>query len=434
MIHANVRLSTIEEQGPARVLAESAVPLLAAVFSTIVALILAALVRVGLRAAGRRWPLLSSLSDRTRWPVRMLLVSIGVWLGLLMTTDPSPWRDAVNHALLITVILASAWLLIQVTHVVQDGVGARFPIDVPDNRNARRVHTQVQLLGRLVVAIIVVAAAAAVLITFPGLRAVGASVLASAGLAAIVAGFAAQSSLANLFAGIQVAFADAIRVDDVVVVEGEWGRIEEITLTYVVVHVWDDRRLVLPSTYFTSTPFENWTRTSSELLGTVDLDVDWTVPMGGLRGEMHRLLSHTELWDRRVAVLQVTEATGGMIRVRALASASSAPILWDLRCYLREGLVMWLQQAGSGLPRSRFEAVDSEGLAEMPTPGKETTAAPSLATAASQPSDDVRPSAEETGLFTGSIKAVLRSQPFSGPDHDVSDERNASGDKRPTRP
>jgi hypothetical protein len=152
----------------------------------------------------------------------------------------------------------------------------------------------------------------------------------------IVAGLAAQSTLANVFAGVQLAFSDAIRVDDVVIADGEWCRIEEITLTYVVVHIWDDRRLVLPSTYFTTTPFENWTRHSSELLGSVEFDLDWRVSPAQMREQLDEILSRTALWYNRTAVLQVTDALGGFVRIRILVTTVDAPTLFDLRCFVRE--------------------------------------------------------------------------------------------------
>src|SRR3712207_6783548 len=207
--------------------------------------------------------------------------------------------------------------------------------------------------------------------TFPGARAAGTSLFASAGVVSVIAGLAAQSTLANVFAGLQLAFTDAIRVDDVVVVEGEWGRIEEITMTYVVVHLWDDRRLIMPSTYFTTTPFQNWTRRAADLLGTVELDLDWSVPVDEMRQELTRLLESTDLWDHRVGVLQVTEATGGYVRVRALASAVDAPTLFDLRCHVREELVDWLQRTHPGaLPRARVEGslVEVERRTGRPRP------------------------------------------------------------------
>jgi small-conductance mechanosensitive channel len=207
----------------------------------------------------------------------------------------------------------------------------------------------------------VVLTAGVMLMTFPGIRALGASVLASAGLVSVVAALAAQSTLGNVFAGLQLAFSDAIRVDDVVVVEQEWGRIEEITLTYVAVQIWDDRRLILPTSYFTTKPFQNWTRNSSAVLGTAEVDVDWSTPIEPLRAELRRVCEGSELWDERVCVLQVTEAIGGTIRLRALVSAADAGALWDLRCLVRERLVgwMWEHQRGS-LPRVRAQWDESD--------------------------------------------------------------------------
>ena len=172
--------------------------------------------------------------------------------------------------------------------------------------------------------------------------------LASAGLISVVAALAAQSTLGNLFAGLQLAFSDAVRIDDVVVVEGEWGRIEELTLTYVAVQIWDDRRLILPTSYFTTKPFQNWTRTGSAVLGTAEIDVDWSAPVEPLRAELRPVCECTELWDGRVCVLQVTEAIGGMVRLRALVSAHDAGALWDLRCLVRERLVGWVWEHRRG--------------------------------------------------------------------------------------
>ena len=210
---------------------------------------------------------------------------------------------------------------------------------MPDNRHARRVRTQVVLLRRLTIVVIVVLAVGVMLMTFPTVRGIGAGVLTSAGVVGVVAALAAQSLLGNVFAGLQLAFSDAVRLDDVVVVEGEWGRIEELTLSYVVVQIWDDRRLILPTSYFTSKPFQNWTRTEAAVLGTAEFDVDWSIPVQSMREELRRLVEGTELWDGRVCVLQVTDATGGTVKVRALVSAADAGSLWDLRCLVREHLV-----------------------------------------------------------------------------------------------
>lgn len=356
MATPNLHAAALVPSDATEVVSRYVVPAAAVVLGVVAALVAAAVLRRIMRASGGRWALLASLSERVKWPLRLLLITIGVWVGIKATIG-RPADGFLWELIFIAIVVAAAWLLIEVTRSIQDGITARIPIDVADNRHARRVHTQVQILERLAIAIIVIVAVAAILLSFPGMRALGASILASAGLAAIVAGIAAQSSLANVFAGLQVAFADAIRVDDVVIVEGEYGRIEEITLTYVVVRIWDDRRMILPSTYFTSTPFENWTRTASDLVGTVEFDLDWTVSVDAMREELDRLLADTELWDGRSAAIQVTEATGGRVRVRAAVSAASAPVLWSLRCYLREGLVAYVQRTGAGLPRTRLEAI-----------------------------------------------------------------------------
>lgn len=338
------------------------IPVAAVAVAVLVALGAAWLLSAVFRFAARRWDLAGIVSRRARGPLRAVMITLAVWFAVIFSTEPASWWVVANQAFLITLIVCLAWLLARVALVVEEAVTARFRVDVPDNRHARRVHTQMQVLRRLVVAVIVIVAVSGILLTFPGMRAFGASLLASAGLVSIVAGLAAQTSLANVFAGMQIAFTDAVRVDDVVIADGEWGRIEEITLTYVVVRIWDDRRLVLPSTYFTTTPFQNWTRSGSALLGTVEIDVDWTVPVEAMREELHRQLQGTELWDGRAWGLQVTEATGGLVRVRALASATDAGTLFDLRCALREGLVSWVQAQGAGLPRTRLEPLERAGM------------------------------------------------------------------------
>jgi hypothetical protein len=201
-----------------------------------------------------------------------------------------------------------------------------------------------------------VIAIGAMLMTFREARVVGTSILASAGVVAAVSAFAAQALLGNVLAGLQLAFGKSLRLDDVVVVESEWGRVETITLTYVVVHVWDDRRLIFPTSYFTTTPFQNWTHSESSLLGSIEMETDWTVPVTAMREELRTVLAGTDLWDKRVDVLQVTDAVGGLVRLRALVSAVDAPTLWDLRCHVRERLVDWLRTEHPGaLPRSRIE-------------------------------------------------------------------------------
>jgi hypothetical protein len=273
------------------------------------------------------------------------------------------------------------------------------------------------LARRIGVALVVVLAVGSVMLTFPAIQALGAGLLASAGVISIVAGLAAQTSLVNVFAGMQLAFTDAIRVDDVVVVQKEWGRIEEITLTYVVVHIWDDRRLILPSTYFTTTPFENWTRRQSEVMGTVEFDLDWRAPVEDMRAELRGVLAGTELWDQRVGVLQITDATGGFVRVRILVSAADSAALFDLRCLIRESMVTFLQRRHpEALPQQRW----TEGTSDVGTSTRRQQPLRGLGGDGTHgPADP-----QESQLFTGSIEAVQRSRAFTGPGDEVFQERD----------
>ena len=325
----------------------------------IAALIVIGVVAVTARLAARRRDGARVLISTARHPFRLLVVVLAVWAACSLSITDEVWRPKLNHGFLIAVIILSAWFLTALVNFTLGAVQSRYRTDVADNRLARRVQTQLTIVRRLVGVVFSVIAIGAILLTFPGVQAVGTSILASAGVLSIVAGLAAQSTLANVFAGVQLAFSDAIRVDDVVIAEGEWGRIEEITLTYVVVHIWDDRRLVLPSTYFTSTPFQNWTRRSSELLGSVELDLDWGVRPSELRAELEAILARTALWDGRASVLQVTDAVGGYVRVRILVTAVDAPTLFDLRCFVREQFVEWLHaNRPDALPATRVRMTE----------------------------------------------------------------------------
>nr|WP_205863413.1 mechanosensitive ion channel domain-containing protein [Planosporangium thailandense] len=311
---------------------------------------------------GRRSRLLAALSRHSHRPLQLVATLAAIRIAVQITTghgaDPY-WRRVTLHVIALALIAATAWLVASLLLVVQDRALTRFRMDVPNNRQARRIHTQVVMLRRVTVAVIFVLTVGIMLMTFPSVRGIGASVLASAGVIGAVAALAAQSILGNVLAGLQLAFGGAVRLDDVVVVEGQWGRIEELTLSYVVVHLWDDRRLILPTSYFTTKPFENWTRTGSAVLGTVELDVDWSVPVQAVREETRRFIEGNDLWDERACALQVTDATGGMVRLRALVSAVNAGNLWDLRCQVREHLVAWVRERQpAALPRMRAEVGD----------------------------------------------------------------------------
>jgi small-conductance mechanosensitive channel len=375
-------------------------------------LVLEIIHRIVLRL-GRRWLLLNELARHAHRPLQALIALTAINQSLRAVVGDFAGRDAVLHGLVLAMIAAGAWVLAALLLVLEDVALARYRTDVPDNLQARRVHTQVVMVRRVTVAAIVVIAVGVALMTFPGVRAVGASLLASAGIAGVVAALAAQSTLANLFAGLQLAFSDQVRLDDVVVVNGEWGKIEEITLSHVVVRLWDDRRMILPSSHFTSTPYEHWTHSSAQVLGTVELDVDWSVPVPEVRDELRRMLEETDLWDGRTSVLQVTDATGGMIRLRALVSAANAGELWDLRCLVREHLVAWVRdRRPAALPRMRAEVADGAARRAWPW------------AASQQPSagEEGEPK-EDSRVFGGDPEGDARGQAFTGPDQRASAQR-----------
>jgi small-conductance mechanosensitive channel len=319
-------------------------------------------VRRTLIRLGRRDPFPADLAHRVRRPARAFAAVCATYV--VVNTMPLPrgsWTGPLLHTLDLAAIAVSAWLVGALLVVVEDRAVRRFRTDVRDNRQARRVRTQIQLIRRVTIAFIAVIAAGAMLVTYPNARTTGRSLLFSAGVLGVLAALASQSLLANMLAGIQLAFSGAVRFDDVVVVEGEWGRVEEITLSYVVVRIWDDRRLVLPTSYFASHPFENWTRIESAVLGTVEVDLDWSLPVAAMREELQRVVTGTQLWDERVSLLQVIDATGSSVRVRCLVSAVDAPTLWDLRCLVRERLVEWVREhQPQALPRLRTE-IDRAG-------------------------------------------------------------------------
>jgi small-conductance mechanosensitive channel len=355
--------------------------LLAVVVAAGAALVLVEAIHLLAQRLGKRSELWADLARTARRPFRALVVLYAIQQALRSGVDDFAGRDTVLHLLVLCIIAAAAWLVGALLLVVEDLALNRYRTDIPDNLKARRLKTQVVMLRRVTVAAMVVLTIGIMLMTFPGVRTLGASLLASAGVISVVAALAAQSTLGNVFAGLQLAFSDAVRVDDVVVVEGEWGRIEELTLTYVAVQIWDDRRLILPTSYFTTKPFQNWTRNSSAVLGTAEVDVDWSAPVEDLRAELRRICESSELWDGRTCVLQVTEAIGGMIRLRALVSASDAGALWDLRCLVRERLVGWVWENNQGaLPRLRADTdpppPERHGVAlPAPDPGVGSTTA-----------------------------------------------------------
>ncbi len=234
------------------------------------------------------------------------------------------------------------WMVIATIRAANDIVDLRYDISVADNLKARRKRTRYAILTRIAVICVVFITLCMMLLSIPAIRAVGVTLMASAGLAGLAVGAAAQPALKNLIAGIQLAFTEPIRLDDVVIIENEWGRIEEIRLTYVVVRIWDDRRLVVPVSKFLEDSFQNWTRSNAQLLGSVFVYVDPAADVARLRTHVERLVSDNPRWDKRFWNLQVTDATADALQLRVLATAQDASIAFDLRCDIREGLMRYI--------------------------------------------------------------------------------------------
>ena len=293
--------------------------------------------------------------------VRLVLPLIAILLGAPALVVSPQTETIVRHATSILVIGTLAYLGLQLIQVGTSLILQKQELSVSDNRRARAIYTQVTMLRKIVTSIVVLIAIASMLMVFESVRHFGTAIIASAGIAGIILGFAAQKSIATLLAGIQIALTQPIRIDDVVIVEGEWGRIEEITLTYVVVVIWDLRRLVLPISYFIEKPFQNWTRISADIIGSVFLYLDYNAPLEPLRAEMQRVLDASPLWDRKVGLLQITDTKQHTMEVRIIVSARDAGQAWDLRCELREKLIGFLQRHHpESLPRIRT-AFASEG-------------------------------------------------------------------------
>jgi len=262
----------------------------------------------------------------------------------------------ISYAVTLWIIASVGWLVIRVIHMVLEAILEHYDIKTKDNLTARQVYTQIRVIENIINVGIFILTIACMLMTFPNIKQIGVSLLASAGMLGIILGFAAQKTLGNFIAGIQIAIAQPIRLDDVVIIENEWGWIEEITLTFVVVRIWDLRRLVVPISYFLEKPFQNWTRTSADILGSVFIYTDYTIPVKEVRVELTRILTNSQYWDKKVNVLQVTDAKERVVELRALMSAADSPTAWYLRCEVREKLLEFLQNKfPEYLPRVRIE-------------------------------------------------------------------------------
>ncbi len=297
-----------------------------------------------------------------RLPLRVLVVIVGLEVATAAAPVPAGAARILDQAWTVALDLAIGLGAIRVLYVCSDLLLAHFRTDIADNLQARRVATQVQVARRIAVAAVTIVAVSLALLTFGPVRAAGEGLLASAGLVGIAAGLAARPILTNMLAGIQIALSQPIRVDDVVVVDGEWGRIEQIALTYVVVQIWDLRRLVLPISYFIENPFENWTRTSSRVLGWAHLELDYCASVEDLRKRFLEVLEGSPDWDRQTAVLQVTGAGTETLQVRCLMSSTDSSKSWNLQCEVREKLIAYLQdEHPEALPRLRVQLAGARG-------------------------------------------------------------------------
>jgi small-conductance mechanosensitive channel len=307
--------------------------------------------------------------------LRLAVPLLGIILLLPLLKLPENWIWVTQKGLGILLILALSVLVIRGIGAMQAALLSQQRLDLPDNLSARRIYTQVSVIRKIIVTAVVVIATGSILMLFDPVRQFGTSILASAGIAGVVIGFAAQKTLGNVLAGIQIALTQPLLIDDIVVVEGEFGQIEEITLTYVTVRTWDLRRMILPITYFVEKPFQNWSRVSTELLGTVVLYLDYQAPIGELRKELKRLVENHPKWDRKVCALQVTDTKQSTIEVRALISSTDPGKAFDLRCEVREGLIQFLcRNYPESLPRSRNVVEPSDEQIQDQRKSKSTAA------------------------------------------------------------
>ena len=336
----------------------------------LVAIIVAlALHRAGIAVLRRvlaRRPYLLGITSTTFRASQSVVALLALRLVLSGAPDNTPHISGVSQLATILLIIALTWLALRSIHAISETTIRLNPYDISDNLRARRLLTQTRVLARSANAIVALVGLSFVLLSLPGARQIGASLLASAGVAGLVAGIAARPVLGNFIAGLQIAFTQPIRIDDVLIVEDEWGRVEEITAAFVVLRIWDERRLIIPLQWFIENPFQNWTHRSASLLGTVFLWLDFSVPLDPVRQEFEQLCKSSAAWDGRVRVVQVTDTSERSMQVRFLVSAGDSGKAFDLRCFLRENLIAYIvTHYPGGLPRVRAD-VDADGHAALP--------------------------------------------------------------------
>ena len=306
--------------------------------------------------------LLGSMVRRARRPTRLAFVLAGLAIVVPRLDLPYRWQGWLGHLFLILSIVLIGWTAILLTRHFSDRAIRKHRMDTDDNLAARKFVTQVRVLRRAAIILLVIVTAASVLLTFDAVQEYGVSLFASAGAAGLILGLAARPVLANLIAGIQIAITQPIRLEDVVIVDGEWGWIEDIYATYVVVRIWDWRRMVVPLSYFIEQPFQNWTRESASIIGSVFWYLDYTVPVQEVRAKLEEIIRDSPHWDGKVVNLQVTDTDKDTIALRGLMSARTSPQAWDLRCEIREKIVAWLQETyPEALPRLRGELAMTTG-------------------------------------------------------------------------
>ncbi len=352
--------------------------------------------RIGARILtriARPYPLMSIVLRYIDKPALVLLIILGLAFVIFEAPDTLPFILVLRDVETVALIASITSLAVRSAGAVGEAIVQAHPLDREDNLDARRIHTQARVLARSVMVVIVIMGFGAALMVFPSVRQIGASLLASAGVAGLVAGIAARPVLGNLIAGLQIALSQPIRLDDVVVIQGEWGRVEEITGTYVSIRIWDQRRLIVPLQWFIENPFTNWTRNSSQIIGTVFLYVDYRMPVAPLREELERSGAHAPEWDGRVQVLQVTDATERSMQLRVLVSSFDSALNWDLRCRVREGLLNFVQAAyPQFLPHARADLSSDKDHVDFAPPLASTPAgamSPAQASTVDTPADPV---------------------------------------------
>jgi small-conductance mechanosensitive channel len=307
-----------------------------------------------LRRLISRGSIASSILKRIGGPTRLVMILLALVLVLPVAEFNAEFAEATRQILKVGVVVLLGWSAAIAINATARRVAGRHDIGVEDNLTARRIHTQINILRRVSLVGVFLLTLGTSLMIFPAVRSFGVSLFASAGVAGLVLGFAARPILTNLIAGMQIALTQPIRIDDVLIVEGEWGWVEEITTTYVVIRIWDQRRLIVPLSHFIEKPFENWTRESAAILGVVLWHLDYRAPIAEMRKKLEELLYANKLWDGKVANLQIVDSGVSTITVRALMSARNSPTAWDLRCEIREQMLEWLRaEYPDALPRVR---------------------------------------------------------------------------------